>query len=123
VSEIYRIYRVFDHFRRKDNSGKDSGGHQEFRRRGRNNPGDFLRYAFDEEEGVGLDHRCSAGINAVKVMTIHKAKGLGFPVVILLMYEGQPVALNTFLTKRSKEFIYSKLTRKSRRQTLSWREV
>ena len=26
------------------------------------------------------------GIDAVKVMTVHKAKGLGFPVVILLLY-------------------------------------
>ena len=26
------------------------------------------------------------GIDAVKVMTIHKSKGLGFPVVILLLY-------------------------------------
>jgi ATP-dependent exoDNAse (exonuclease V) beta subunit len=59
-----------------------------FEGEGRNNPGDFLRYAFDEEGGESdwtID--VPAGIDAVKVMTIHKAKGLGFPVVILLMYE------------------------------------
>jgi len=89
VSEVYRIYRVFDHFREEEATlVKILEVIKNFEGEGRNNPGDFLRYAFDEEEGESdwtID--VPAGINAVKVMTIHKAKGLGFPVVILLMYE------------------------------------
>jgi ATP-dependent helicase/nuclease subunit A len=89
VSEIYRIYRVFDHFKEEEGTLiKILEVIKNFEGEGRNNPGDFLRYAFDEESGE-LDWTIDvpAGINAVEVMTIHKAKGLGFPVVILLMYE------------------------------------
>jgi ATP-dependent helicase/nuclease subunit A len=89
VSEIYRIYRVFDHFQEEEATlMKILEVIKNFEGEGRNNPGDFLRYAFDEEGGESdwtID--VPSGINAVKVMTIHKAKGLGFPVVILLMYE------------------------------------
>jgi ATP-dependent helicase/nuclease subunit A len=89
VSEIYRIYRVFDHFSEEEATlVKILEVIKNFEAEGRNNPSDFLRYAFDEEGGESdwtID--VPAGINAVKVMTIHKAKGLGFPVVILLMYE------------------------------------
>jgi ATP-dependent helicase/nuclease subunit A len=89
VSEIYRIYKVFDHFSEEEATlVKILEVIKNFEGEGRNNPGDFLRFAFDEEEGESdwtID--VPAGINAVKVMTIHKAKGLGFPVVILLMYE------------------------------------
>ena len=28
-------------------------------------------------------------LSAVKVMTVHKSKGLGFPVVIILLYESR----------------------------------
>ena len=89
VSEIYRIYRVFDHFREEEATLiKILEVIKNFEGEGRNNPGDFLRYASDEEAGESdwtID--VPAGIDAVKVMTIHKAKGLGFPVAILLMYE------------------------------------
>jgi ATP-dependent helicase/nuclease subunit A len=88
VSEIYRIHRVFDHFKEEEATlVKILEVIKNFEGEGRNNPGDFLRYAFDEEGGESdwtID--VPAGIDAVKVMTIHKAKGLGFPVVILLMY-------------------------------------
>jgi ATP-dependent exoDNAse (exonuclease V) beta subunit len=89
VSEIYRIYRVFDHFEEEEATLiKILEVIKNFEGEGRNNPGDFLRSAFEEEGGESnwtID--VPAGINAVKVMTIHKAKGLGFPIVTLLLYE------------------------------------
>jgi len=89
VSEIYRIYGVFDNFKEEEATLiKILEVIKTFEREGRNNPSDFLRYASEEEAGE-LDWTIDvpAGINAVKVMTIHKAKGLGFPVAILLIYE------------------------------------
>ena len=92
VSEIYCIYRVFDHFKEEEATLiKILEVIKNFEGEGRNNPGDFLKCASDEEAGEAdwtID--VPAGINAVKVMTIHKAKGLGFPVVIVLMYEEIP---------------------------------
>ena len=90
VSEIYRIYRVFDHFKEEEATFvKILEVIKNVEGEGRNNPGDFLKCASDEEAGESdwtID--VPAGIDAVKVMTIHKAKGLGFPVAIVLLYEG-----------------------------------
>src|SRR5208337_5696226 len=42
----------------------------------------------DDEKSVSeWDMAVPKNIDAVQVMTIHKAKGLGFPVVIVLLYE------------------------------------
>ena len=88
VSEVFRTYSVFDHFSEEEATlVKILEVIKNFEGEGRNNPGDFLRYASDAEAGE-LDWTINvpAGIEAVKVMTIHKAKGLGFPVAILLIY-------------------------------------
>jgi ATP-dependent exoDNAse (exonuclease V) beta subunit len=89
VSEVYCIYKVFDHFREEEATlVKILEVIKNFEGEGRNNPGDFLKYASGEEAGESdwtMD--VPAGINAVKVMTVHKAKGLGFPVAIVLLYE------------------------------------
>ncbi len=92
VSEIYCIYGVFDHFREEEATLiKILEVIKNFEGEGRNNPGDFLKCASDEEAGESnwtMD--VPAGIDAVKVMTIHKAKGLESPVTIVLLYEEHP---------------------------------
>jgi ATP-dependent helicase/nuclease subunit A len=89
VSEIYRIYRVFNHFKEEEATLiKILEVIKNFEGEGRNNPGDFLKSALKEEAGDSdWTINVPEGIPAVKVMTIHKAKGLGFPVAILLIYE------------------------------------
>ena len=86
------LYRVFDHFREEEATlVKILEVIKNFEGEGKNNPGDFLKYASDEEAGESdwtID--VPAGIDAVKVMTLHKAKGLGFPVGIILVYEEIP---------------------------------
>ncbi len=92
VSEVYRIYGVFDHFGEEEATLiKILEVIKNFEGEGRNNPGEFLKYASDEEAGESdwtVD--VPAGVDAVRVMTLHKAKGLGFPVVVILMYEEVP---------------------------------
>jgi len=89
VSKIYCIYRVFDHFKEEEATLiKILEVIKNFEGEGRNNPGDFLKCASDEETGEAdwtID--VPEGIPAVKVMTIHKAKGLQSPVAIVLVYE------------------------------------
>ncbi len=89
VNLIYCNYKVFDTFKEEEATLiKILEVIKNFEGEGRNNPGDFLKCAVDEEAGESdwtID--VPAGIPAVKVMTIHKAKGLGFPVAILLLYE------------------------------------
>jgi ATP-dependent helicase/nuclease subunit A len=89
VNEIYHLYRVFDHFREEEATLiKILEVIKNFEGEGRNNPGDFLKYASDEEAGESdWTINVPAGIPAVKVMTIHKAKGLESPVAIVLIYE------------------------------------
>jgi ATP-dependent exoDNAse (exonuclease V) beta subunit len=89
VNEIYCIYKVFDHFNEEEATlVKILEVIKNFEGEGRNNPGDFLKYASDEEVGESdWTINVPAGINAVKVMTIHKAKGLESPVAIVLIYE------------------------------------
>ena len=103
VSEIYRIFRVFDHFREEEATLiKILEVIKNFEGEGRNNPGDFLKFASDEGEGKWdwtID--VPEGINAVKVMTIHKAKGLESPVAIVLMYEEIPRGFKYILNEEA----------------------
>lgn len=91
VSEIYRVFEVFETFKEEEATLiKILEVIKNFEREGMNNPGDFLRLAYDEISGeTEWNIDVPAGINAVKVMTVHKAKGLGFPVVILILYGEQ----------------------------------
>ncbi len=103
---IYRVFSVFELFPDEEAAlAKFMESIKDFESMGRNDLREFLRYAeqgTEEAWGGGWRRgmRGAAGssqeaawnidvpldIDAVKIMTIHKAKGLGFPVVILLLY-------------------------------------
>ncbi len=88
VVEVYRVFRVFGLFGGeeaalsrvleiiKDLEVKDGGTMREFLRSAVAEGGDEAMWNIDVPSGV----------DAVKVMTVHKAKGLGIPVVIVLLY-------------------------------------
>jgi len=88
MNRIYTTYGLFDRFKEEEATLiKILEVIKNFEGEGRNNPGDFLKCATDEEAGeTDWTIDVPAGVSAVKVMTIHKAKGLGFPVVLLLLY-------------------------------------
>ena len=113
VNEIYRVYRVFDHFREEEATlVKILEVIKNFEGEGKNNPGDFLKYASDEEAGESnwtID--VPAGIDAVKVMTLHKAKGLGFPVGIILMYDEIPRGFKYILDEEADRVHLLKINR------------
>jgi ATP-dependent exoDNAse (exonuclease V) beta subunit len=89
VSEIYRVFRIFERFKSEQATAvRFLEVIRNFEESGRNNIGDFLEYAKGSDIGdPDWNIDVPTGEDAVRVMTIHKAKGLGFPVVIMLLYE------------------------------------
>jgi ATP-dependent helicase/nuclease subunit A len=106
VTLIYRVFNVFELFLDEEAAlAKFMESIKDFESLGRNDLREFLKYAEPGAEGAwgggwrGGARRAAGSsqeaawnidvpldIDAVKIMTIHKAKGLGFPVVILLLY-------------------------------------
>jgi ATP-dependent helicase/nuclease subunit A len=89
VTEIFCVFRVFETMEREEAALiKILDAVKEFEGAGYNSLRDFLSFASDSDsDGSDWNMDVPTNINAVKVMTIHKAKGLGFPVVIMLLYE------------------------------------
>lgn len=70
-----------------------------FEESGNNSLKDFLAYAEkDEEESSDeWDIETAETEDAVRIMTVHKAKGLGFPILITLFYDRYPKVNNLFV--------------------------
>ncbi len=87
VSEVMKTFRVFEHFPAEESAlVKLLECVKQFENSGHNSVKDFI--AFSEEEAKdpwSVD--IPAGIPAVRIMTVHKAKGLGFPAVIVVLKE------------------------------------
>lgn len=87
VSEIYKIFRVFDSSPGEEASlVKFLDLVKTFEDVGANSLKDFLSFSDDESSGGEWDIAVPKQTEAVTVSTIHKAKGLGFKVVIVLLY-------------------------------------
>ena len=115
VNEVLRIFMVFETFKDEEASLiKILEVIKDFEDRGNNNIKDFLNFAGKPGQESEWNINVPEGLNAVKVMTIHKAKGLGFPVVINLLYGeklDRPAGYNVF-SERDKNAKLVKLTKK-----------
>ncbi len=63
---------------------------KDFEEEGQNSLKDFLAFAGEESEDSDWNIPVPQGTNAVPVMTVHKAKGLGNRVVIVLLEDSAP---------------------------------
>jgi len=88
TTQIYRLFNVFDHFPEEEASlVRLLEVIKEFEGRGKNNLREFLLFSQEESGEENLwTIDVAAEIEAVRIMTFHKAKGLGFPVVILILF-------------------------------------
>jgi ATP-dependent exoDNAse (exonuclease V) beta subunit len=84
------IYAVFDVWRRSPEEeatlAKLLETIKDFEGAGSNSLRDFLRFSEDPGESGSWDIDVPESAQSVRAMTIHKSKGLGFPVVIVLLY-------------------------------------
>jgi ATP-dependent helicase/nuclease subunit A len=89
VTEIFNVFRVFEIMPDEEATlVKMLEVVKDFEGAGYNSLRDFLGVAGDGEAG-GIEWTMDVpkNMDAVHVMTVHKAKGLGFPVVLVLLYE------------------------------------
>jgi ATP-dependent helicase/nuclease subunit A len=88
VTEIFSVFRVFEGMNGEEAVlAKILEAIKDFEGRGYNSLRDFLGSAAEEETaGKEWNIDVPKGVDAVQAMTLHKAKGLGFPVVIVLLY-------------------------------------
>ncbi len=91
VTELFKIFRVFD--TKPDDEAalvKFLEVVHDFETTGGTDLKDFLRSSEDDSDDDKWNLSIPAEADAVQVMTIHKAKGLGFRVVIVLLYDTSP---------------------------------
>ncbi len=87
ASEIYAVFRVFQNKADEEATlARLLEAIKDFEGSGSNSLRDFLRFARGREEGGEWNIELPEGADSVRAMTIHKSKGLGFPVVIALLY-------------------------------------
>ena len=88
VTLAFRVFDVFALFPEEEAAlVKLLEAIKDFEGKGRNDLREFLAYAGrGEGDASAWTIDVPSEIDAVKVMSIHKAKGLGFPAVILLLY-------------------------------------
>jgi ATP-dependent exoDNAse (exonuclease V) beta subunit len=89
VAGIYKVFDLFSVAREDEGTlVKLLDVVKVFEEGGHNSIKDFLAFSLDEPSGWEMDVPQTK--NAVKLMTIHKSKGLDFPVVIVLLYDARP---------------------------------
>lgn len=102
---VIKIYRRFDLFK---NFPEETAFLARFleaivsvEAKGMNNIKDFIELVAQEGGESNLDILLPDYIEAVKVMTFHKSKGLGFPVVINMIYDSGDLPDNLFFEKEN----------------------
>ncbi len=104
VSEAYKTFAVFEKCPTEESAlVKLLECVKQFENSGSNSLNDFLAFSMEDgTEGWSIDVPNS--VHAVRIMTVHKAKGLGFPVVIVSLKEKRSWP-NSMVTVEVKEGI------------------
>jgi ATP-dependent helicase/nuclease subunit A len=115
VTEAYALFRVFETLGDEEAAlVKILEAVKEFEGAGYNSVRDFLEFAGDSGSGESeWNMDVPKALDAVKVMTIHKAKGLGFPAVIVLLYEGRNRGLDYIIEEEEDGIRLLKINKKT----------
>jgi ATP-dependent helicase/nuclease subunit A len=91
TTEIFKTFYLFERFPREEAAlSRILEAAKNFEETGSNSISDFISFADIDSEASEWDIETPKDVNAVQLMTIHKSKGLGFRVVIVLVYGGRP---------------------------------
>ena len=100
VSESFKTFSVFHHCRSEESAlVKFLECVKQFENTGNNSLKDFLSFS-GEQGSDSWSVQVPGNVHAVRIMTVHKAKGLGFPVVIVSLQEKRSRA-NSMVTRET----------------------
>jgi ATP-dependent exoDNAse (exonuclease V) beta subunit len=113
VTQAYHAFRLFDIFAEEEATLiKLLETVKDFEGQGFNSLGDFLDFAESEEAAAAEWHmNVPTTQDAVRVMTIHKAKGLGFPVAVVMLFEHRPQGFGYVVKDDKDVFSILKITK------------
>ncbi len=113
VTQVFHVFRLFEIFAEEEATLiKLLEIVKDFEGQGFNSLGDFLRFAESEDAAAAEWHmNVPTTQDAVKVMTIHKAKGLGFPVAIVMLFEHRPQGFGYIVKEDKETFSLLKITK------------
>ncbi len=113
VTQAYHAFRLFDIFGEEEATLiKLLETVKDFEGQGFNSLGDFLDFAESEEAAAAEWHmNVPTTQDAVRVMTIHKAKGLGFPVAVVMLFEHRPQGFGYVVKDDKDVFSILKITK------------
>ena len=124
IQEIYRAFSVFPlHPGEEAALVKLLEVVHDFEAKGNNNLKDFLLFAETDSADDPWDIVVAPGEDAVTVMTVHKAKGLGYPVVVLLFYDSSISPKNPFIQEKGEEVRLLRITQDSSRKNDILKEI
>lgn len=113
VTEIFNVFRVFEVMEEEEATlVKILEVVKDFEGAGHNSLRDFLGFAGNDESGeTEWNMNVPKNMDAVHVMTIHKAKGLGFPVVLVLLYDEKSKGFDYIVEEDEEGACLLKITR------------
>jgi ATP-dependent helicase/nuclease subunit A len=112
ISETYKVFNIFTLLSEEEATlVKILEAVKDFDQKGENSLKGFLRYAVNSSEDADWNIDIPTDVDAVKVMTVHKAKGLESKVVIVLLYDSSPRRDGLFFEDNGEEIRLVRLTK------------
>jgi ATP-dependent helicase/nuclease subunit A len=97
TTETYKTFKLFERFPPEEAAlSRLLEAVKNFEETGNNSISDFISYANNDSEESEWNIETPKDVNAVQLMTIHKSKGLGFRIVIVLVY-GSRSRMNDYI--------------------------
>ncbi|MCX6142478.1 MAG: UvrD-helicase domain-containing protein [Ignavibacteriales bacterium] len=114
LSEIYKTLNLFALFPDEEATlVKILEVVNHFEDKGENSLKGFLQYAEDSSDDADWNIDIPTNIDAIKVMTVHKAKGLESKVVIVLLYDARRRSDSLYFQEDGDELRLVRLTKKA----------